>query len=588
MLPRCPVPQFRNAPRKHGRYGVRPSQKHGMLPLETALSKRRVLAGGLLGFLCLAIAQPAFAQSGEPAAVAPATNSGDTAWILTSTALVLMMTIPGLALFYGGLVRSKNVLSTLMHSFFCAGLISVTWVLYGYSLAFGPNSLGGLVGGLDFLALRNVLGQTNGTIPLILFVMFQGTFAIITPALISGAFAERMRFSAFALLMLLWSTFIYAPLAHWVWGGGWIQQLGALDFAGGTVVHISSGIAALVTAIYCGKRFGHGREPMPPHNLPFTVLGASLLWVGWFGFNAGSALGSNELASLAFINTNTAAAAAALGWMIAEWLKSGKPTILGAASGAVAGLVVITPAAGFVTPLSALVMGALGGVVCYTAVSLKPRIGYDDALDVVGVHMVGGTLGALLTGLLATRAANPAIELEGGLTLLVKQAIAILATYAFSGLGTLLILMVINLVTRVRAYREEETMGLDLSQHSERAYAFGGGDPVTAFAGEPRPAMIPPSLGEQFTLAVEGISPSAISRHWRGLCQSNGTPPTPEFKQVYANLSTVRENHFRFRGGDREEIRADLEAIFKEVTPGATVRIIEAEQDSSLPMLVGV
>lgn len=554
----------------------------------TMFIKRRVLAGSCLGLLVLALAPPVLAQSAEPAAAEPAFNSGDTAWLLTSTALVLMMTIPGLALFYGGLVRSKNVLSTLMHSFFCAGLIGVIWVLYGYSLAFGPDRLGGLVGGLEFVGLRNVLGQTSGTIPLILFVMFQGTFAIITPALISGAFAERMRFSAFALLMLLWSTFIYAPLAHWVWGGGWIQKLGALDFAGGTVVHISSGIAALVTALYCGRRFGHGREPMQPHNLPFTVLGASLLWVGWFGFNAGSALGSNELASLAFLNTNTAAAAAALGWMFAEWIRSGKPTILGAASGAVAGLVVITPAAGFVMPLSAVLMGAVGGVLCYTAVSLKPRIGYDDALDVVGVHMVGGTIGALLTGILATRAANPALELEGGLPLFGRQAIAVLATYAFSGLGTLTILFVISAVTRVRAYREEETLGLDLSQHSERAYAFGGGEPVTALTGEPRPALTPPRSGEQFTVALEGISPGAISRHWRDLCQFNGTPPTPEFKQVYANLSTVRDHLFRFRGGNREEIRVGLELLFKEAAPGAKARLLKAEQESPAPMLVDV
>ncbi len=547
--------------------------------------KHPVILGCLLGSFILAIAPPALAESTTPS---PGYDSGDTAWMLTSTALVLMMTIPGLALFYGGLVRSKNVLSTLMHSFFCAGLISVTWVLFGYSLAFGPDRFNGLVGGLEFIGLKNVLGQTSGTIPLILFVTFQGTFAIITPALISGAFAERMRFSAFALLILLWSTFIYAPLAHWVWGGGWIQKLGALDFAGGTVVHISSGIAALVAAIYCGKRYGHGREPMHPHNLPFTVLGASLLWVGWFGFNAGSALGSNELASLAFINTNTAAAAAALAWMAAEWIKSGKPTILGAASGAVAGLVVITPAAGFVTPLSAILMGVLGGVACYTAVTFKPRFGYDDALDVVGVHMVGGTLGALLTGLFATSAVNPAVTLEGGLALLGKQAIAVVATYAFSGLGTLLILGLINAISRVRAYHEEETMGLDLSQHSERAYAFGGGEAVPALVGEPRPAMVPPRSGDQFTLAIEGIAPSAISRYWRNLCNFNGTPPSPEFKQVYANLSTVRDNLFRFRGGDREEIRSSLEDIFQEVAPGASVRLLKSESERPMPALAGV
>ena len=313
----------------------------------------------------LAAGGPAWAD--EAAAAAPKFDTGDTAWMLTSTALVLMMTIPGLALFYGGLVRSKNVLSTIMHSFFCAALISVTWVLFGYSLAFGPTH-GGLIGGLDFVGLNGILGTASAvapTIPQILFVVFQATFAIITPALISGAFAERISFPAFALFMLLWSTFIYDPLAHWVWGGGWIgTQIGALDFAGGTVVHISSGISALVTALYLGKRMGYPQQPMPPHNLAFSAIGASLLWVGWFGFNAGSAVSSSELAATAFINTNTAAAAATLGWMAAEWLRSGKPTLLGAASGAVAGLVCITPAAGFVTPMASIVMGLAGGVVC--------------------------------------------------------------------------------------------------------------------------------------------------------------------------------------------------------------------------------
>ena len=405
----------------------------------------------------------------EEAAVA---DTGDTAWILTSTALVLMMTIPGLALFYGGLVRGKNVLSTLMHSFFCAGLISVTWVLYGYSLAFGDD-IAGLVGGLGHVGLGSLIGEVNGTIPALLFAAFQGTFAIITPALISGAFAERIRFPAFALIMLLWSTIIYSPLCHWVWGGGWIFELGALDFAGGTVVHISSGISALVMAIYLGPRIGYPREMSPPHNLPLTVVGASLLWVGWFGFNSGSALGSNELAALAFINTNTAAAAAALGWLFAEWLRAGKPTILGVASGAVAGLVCITPGAGFVTPGASIVFGLLAGVICYLAVSLKARFGYDDALDVVAVHMVGGTLGAILTGVFATTAVNSAGAdglLYGNPGLVVTQLIAIAGTYVFCGVGMFLIVTVVNAITPVRAEADDERMGLDLSQHSETAY----------------------------------------------------------------------------------------------------------------------
>ncbi|MET0152088.1 MAG: ammonium transporter [Candidatus Binatia bacterium] len=441
---------------------------------------RFAAAGTILPFLLTS----ATAFADEAAAAAPKFDTGDTAWMLTSSALVLMMTIPGLALFYGGLVRPKNVLSTLMHSFFCAALISITWVLFGYSLAFGPD-VGGIVGGTSFFGLSGVLGTASAlapTIPQMLFVIYQATFAIITPALISGTFAERMRFPAFALYMLLWSTLIYNPLAHWVWGGGWIgTQVGALDFAGGTVVHISSGVSALVTALYLGKRLGYPDTPMPPHNLPFSVIGASLLWVGWFGFNSGSAVSSGELAATAFVNTNTGAAAAALGWLGAEWLRSGKPTMLGAASGAVAGLVAITPAAGFVTPMAAIVIGGLGGAICYLAVSMKPRFGYDDALDVVGVHMVGGTLGALLTGVFATEQVNSAIPtltlgLHGGLvygypTMVVKQLIAIVATYVFCGVGTFLILTVVNAITPLRAEVDDERMGLDLSQHSETGYS---------------------------------------------------------------------------------------------------------------------
>ncbi|MEA2625205.1 MAG: ammonium transporter, Amt family [Candidatus Binatota bacterium] len=444
-----------------------------------ATSRRRIHKSHVVRLSLLTSSFPAIAFAQD---AAPKFDTGDTAWMLTSTALVLMMTIPGLALFYGGLVRSKNVLSTLMHSFFCAALISVTWVLYGYSMAFGPT-VGGIIGNLDFAGLSGVLGTANAlapTIPQLLFVAYQATFAIITPALISGTFAERMRFPAFALYMLLWSTLIYAPLAHWVWGGGWIgTQVGALDFAGGTVVHISSGISALVTAMVLGKRLGYPNEPMTPHNLPFTVIGASLLWVGWFGFNAGSAVSSGELAALAFVNTNTAAAAAALGWLCAEWLRSGRPTILGAASGAVAGLVCITPAAGFVTPLASIVVGALGGVVCYFAVSMKPSFGYDDALDVVGVHMVGGTLGALLTGVFATATVNSAIPalagVDGGVLyghprLFLQQLVAVIATYVFCGVGTFVILKIVDAITPLRADVDEEHTGLDLSQHSENAY----------------------------------------------------------------------------------------------------------------------
>ena len=535
----------------------------------------------------VALAQAPAGDAPAPVPTPPALNSGDTAWMLTSTALVLLMTIPGLALFYGGLVRSKNILSTLMHSLFCAALISVVWVVVGYTLAFGPSQ-GGWIGGLDFLGLRGVANSTNAlapSIPHYLFVAFQMTFAVITPALISGAFAERMRFPGFVLFTLFWSLIIYAPLAHWVWGGGFIgTKIGALDFAGGTVVHIASGISALVTALFLGKRVGYGQDPMPPHNLPFTVIGAGLLWVGWFGFNAGSAVASNELASVALINTNTAAAAAALGWLAMEMFRNRHATILGAASGAVAGLVAITPGAGFVSPLAALGIGLLGGGVCYLAVTFKPRFGYDDALDVVGVHMVGGILGALLTGVFATKAVNPAVEalslgLPGGLVegapkLIGQQGLAIAITLLYCGAGTLLILIVVNALTPLRAADDEETVGMDLSQHRERAYALGG-EAVSISASEPRAASTPPLSGERFTALLAGVDPDRVLTRWRSLCQEGATPPSPEFRDVYSRVTTVRAQGgavaFRFRGGDPEKARRSLETLFRDFNAAVTV-----------------
>jgi len=421
-----------------------------------------------------------------PAAASPAPASkidkGDTAWMLTSCALVLMMTAPGLALFYGGMVRQKNALGTLMQSFIIMAVISIQWVLWGYSLAFGPDK-GGIVGGLDWIGLRGVgtepFDTYSKTIPHQVFMLFQMMFAIITPALITGAFAERKKFSAFLLFTVLWATFIYDPLAHWVWGdGGWLKLRGALDFAGGTVVHISSGVSALVCALVLGKRKGYGHQPMQPHNLPMTVMGAALLWFGWFGFNAGSALEANGLAASAFLATNTGAAAAALGWMFTEWMARGKPTVLGAASGAVAGLVAITPASGYVGPISSLIIGAVAGSLCYMACNLKSKLGYDDSLDVVGVHGVGGTWGALATGLFASKAVNEA----GGDGLffgnpgqLWTQIVAVLATYALAIVGTWVILKVVDAVVGLRVTDEDEVVGLDLSQHSETAYAFSGG-----------------------------------------------------------------------------------------------------------------
>ncbi len=447
----------------------------------------------LVGFVGLCLAGDLWAQAppaSAPAAPAPATapapvppkiDTGDTAWVLMSSALVLLMTAPGLALFYGGMVRQKNALGTLMHSFIILALISVQWVLWGYTLAFGPDR-GGIIGGLEWAGLRGVGVEPNpayaATIPHQAFMLFQMMFAVITPALITGAFAERKKFSTFIIFVLAWATFVYDPLAHWVWGdGGWLHKLGALDFAGGTVVHISSGVSALAAVLVIGKRKGYGQQPMPPHNLPLTVMGASLLWFGWFGFNAGSALAANGLAVHAFTTTNTAAAAAALGWMLTEWSSRGKPTVLGAASGAVAGLVAVTPAAGFVTPMAALVIGALAGVLCYTACNLKTKLGYDDSLDVVGVHGVGGTWGALATGVFATKAVNEAGAnglLYGDPGQLWKQIVAVAATLVLGFVMTIVILKVLDAVMGLRVTEDDEMAGLDLSQHSETAYSLGG------------------------------------------------------------------------------------------------------------------
>jgi len=430
---------------------------------------RSVLSGlGIIAFFLVLLTQTVFAQE---------INSGDTAWMLTSTLLVLMMTIPGLFLFYGGLVRSKNVLGTIMHCFFIVALVSVQWVLWGYSLAFGPDVYG-LIGNLDWFGLSGVGAAPNpdlaGNIPQYAFVVFQMTFAIITPALIIGAFAERAKFSTFIIFILLWSTFIYDPLAHWVWGGGWIGTMGALDFAGGTVVHISSGASALAAALIFGKRLGYGRDAMPPHMLPFSIIGASLLWIGWFGFNAGSSLAADGLASVAFIATNTAAATAVLTWVAVEWIIRGKPTVLGAATGAVAGLVAITPAAGFVSPLSAIAIGIGAGVFCYMAINFKNKFGYDDSLDVVGVHGIGGTWGALATGLFASTAVNSggADGLFFGNPEQFKiQIIAVVATWVFTFVGTAIILLVLKSLMGLRVSRESELQGIDIGEHGEVAYS---------------------------------------------------------------------------------------------------------------------
>jgi ammonium transporter, Amt family len=432
-----------------------------------------------LAVLILAHVDPALAQEAAaeaaPAAPPPSPiNTGDTAWMLTSTALVLMMTIPGLALFYCGMVRKKNVLATAMQSFATTCIVTVVWMVIAYSLAFTDG--GGMqsyIGGMSRFLLKNMGLDTvhplAGTIPESVFMTFQMTFAIITPALITGAFADRMKFSALVLFMILWQILVYAPIAHWVWGGGFLGGAGVLDFAGGTVVHINAGVAGLVCALYIGKRYGYGSENMAPHNLVYSLTGASLLWVGWFGFNAGSAVASGGRAGMAMAVTQIATATAALSWMFAEWLVHKKPSVLGIISGAVAGLVAITPASGFVGPVGALWIGAAAGVGCFfAATTVKRALGYDDSLDAFGVHAVGGIIGALLTGVFALKEIGGASgALEGNVGQILTQLEGIIVTIVWSGVVTLIILIVVNMLVGVRVTQAAEVEGLDINLHGE-------------------------------------------------------------------------------------------------------------------------
>lgn len=422
----------------------------------------------------------------EEEAAPPELDTGDTAWMLVATALVLMMTCPGLALFYGGLVRKKNIVSVLMQCVFLMGLMSVVWALWGYSFAFGGTSPWygsftqhfALQGVVPHIVDGNIVVPQSGSIPDSLFMMFQGMFFIITPALICGAFAERMKFSTMCLFSVLWGTFVYCPICHWVWApAGWLLEDGAIDFAGGTVVHISSGVSALVCALVLGTRRGFPKEPMPPHNLTYTCIGTGLLWVGWFGFNAGSAVAANASAVNAFVATHMAAAAGVLGWVLIEWLRDGKPGILGACSGAVAGLVCITPAAGAVTPVSGIIMGFSAGIVCYLmCTKVKNALGYDDSLDAFGVHGMGGTWGALLSGVFATRAVTGADTaagvLEGNPQQMIPQIVSILAAAAISAVFTLVLLKLLDAVMGLRVSEEGEIRGLDISEHGEEGYIF--------------------------------------------------------------------------------------------------------------------
>ncbi len=418
-------------------------------------------------------AAPAFA---EPAAAK--VDTGDTAWVLLCAALVMLMT-PGLAIFYGGMVRRKNILGTMLQSFIALGVVSVQWALIGYSLAFGPD-FHGIIGDLSWAGLRGVGLEPNpdyaSTVPHQAFMVFQMMFAVITPAVISGAFAERFKFGAYLLFIIFWSTLVYDPLCHWVWAkDGWLRGMGVLDFAGGIVVEINSGMSALAAAMFIGSRRGYPHEPMLPHNLPLTLLGGGLLWFGWFGFNAGSAVASGALATSAFVATHLATAAAVMGWLLAEWQHRGKPTLLGAVSGAVAGLVAITPACGFVGPMAAIVIGLVAGMVCYGAVVAKSSLGYDDTLDAFGVHGIGGIIGMVGTGLFAAAAINAAGAdglFNGNVTLIGKQMIGIAVGAAWAFCGTYAILKIVDKMVGIRVSRDEEMQGLDLTQHGENAYTM--------------------------------------------------------------------------------------------------------------------
>jgi ammonium transporter len=516
-------------------------------------------------------------------------SRGDTAWLLVATGLVMFM-VPGLALFYGGMVRRKNVLGTMMHSMVALAIIGVEWVLVGYALAFG-QSQGGFIGwDFKFLGLHGVSAKDTfpGTnIPIYLHCMFQGMFAIITPALISGAFAERIRFGPYCLFIAVWGLVVYCPLAHWVWAvnlegkpAGWLGQMGALDFAGGTVVHVAAGVSGLAAILLLRKRLGYPEHAMHPNSMVLTLTGAGMLWFGWFGFNGGSALASNANAVSALAASQIAAAAAILSWLGIEWLHRGKPTALGLGSGLVAGLVVITPASGYVNPLGALVMGLAAGGVCYAAVTLKPKFRYDDSLDAFGIHGVGGFLGAVLTGVFASKvlvkdAAGSDIDgglFDGNYKQVGIQLLAAVAATVFAFVGTLILVKIIDDLFGFLSDPRAETEGLDRVEHGEVGFDLGPSLEAAAEqpTAEPRSALVPPNGKRHFTVVVEGSTNGDLMKAWSGLCQA-GVKPTPEFRAVYPNVTTVRGNKFNFRGGDPGEMRRDLQRLFQDTLDGAAV-----------------
>jgi ammonium transporter len=544
-------------------------------------------------------------------AVAEAKKNGDIAWMLVSSALVMFM-VPGLALFYGGMVRRKNILATMMQSMVALSVVGVYWIAVGYSLAFG-ESHGGWIGWSDKLVFLKGIepGETlaNTNIPIYLHVMFQGMFAIITPALISGAIAERIRFGPYCLFLLLWVTLVYCPLAHWVWAMnwwgpvtvtevvngvstqvvkdpgtamvGWLGAKGALDFAGGTVVHIAAGLSGLASILVLRKRLGYPETPIHPSSMVLTLLGAGLLWFGWFGFNGGSAVASGALATSAFSATQAAAAAAGLSWMVAEWLYKGKPTALGLASGIVAGLVAVTPASGYVYIWGGLIIGLIAGVVCYAAVCLKGVFGYDDSLDAFGVHGVGGFLGAVLTGVFCYKKVNEAgadglIATGGETGQVVTQVIAAGASVIVAFVATLVLVKLVDVLFGFVTDPQSEVEGLDRTEHGEVGFDLGPTMEVglsTAHT-EPRPATVPSSPGgKRFSVVVEGATNGDLMHAWSQLCQPHKTPPPPEFKAVYPYVTTVQGNRFRFRGGDPTTMRENLQKLFESRLNGSAIRV---------------
>jgi ammonium transporter len=581
-----------------------------MKPLLLALTAALCLLAASAPTFAANDSQTNTASEDKPAESKSKLDTGDTAWMLVSTGLVLLM-VPGLALFYGGMVRRKNVLGTMMHSMVALAIIGIEWVLFGYALAFGKSQHGFIGWDTDLLGLWKVSpGQLigGGSIPVYVHCMYQGMFAIITPALISGAIAERVKFGPYCLFIFLWGLFVYVPLAHWVWAfdgagnpAGWLGNMGvlsdslkgkgALDFAGGTVVHIAAGVSGLAAILLLRKRIGYPEHAMHPNSMVLTLTGAGLLWFGWFGFNGGSALHANGQAASALAASQIAAAAAALSWMVAEWLHRGKPTALGFASGLVAGLVAITPASGFVGPLSALAIGLLAGAVCYGAVSLKPLLKYDDSLDAFGVHGVGGFLGAVLTGIFASSALvaagtgaapgdPPPAVFPGGVIAdrhfvqLGIQFLAATVAVVFAFGVTLALVKGIDAVFGFTLDAKSEGEGVDRAEHGEVGFDLGLAMEAVpeAPAPEPRPATVPPNGKRHFTVVIDGPPPRELLSAWSAMCQAGSKPPSPEFRSVYPFLTTVQGNRFHFRGGDPSLMREAMLRLFQDSLNGTPVK----------------